>query len=98
MRTGKPSARDTTSLLRLDSHQCGTQSGHTAIARSIATNGRTHQRGISAHQFASDWPRKATLTGSRPGREKADRLDDRPTASWWWRPYDAHRPALHAPR
>ena len=34
-------AREATSLLRFDSHQCGTQSGHTAMASSMATNGST---------------------------------------------------------
>jgi hypothetical protein len=40
-RIGTPSTAETITLLRFASHQCGTQSGHTAIARSMATNGIT---------------------------------------------------------
>ncbi len=39
--TGNPSTAETISLLRLASHQCGTRSGQTAMASSMATNGRT---------------------------------------------------------
>ena len=38
---GKAQAAEARSLLRFDSHQCGTQSGHTAMASSMAKNGST---------------------------------------------------------
>src|SRR3990172_3613930 len=47
-RIGSPSSTATIPLLRFDSHQCGTQSGQTAIASSIATNGTTVYTGSAA--------------------------------------------------
>src|SRR4030095_5897551 len=68
---GRPSKRETTSLLRLDSHQCGTQSGNTAIARSIATKGATVKSGnapvaIRAEALPTGWRASRTSLQDRP--------------------------------
>src|SRR5438045_2574159 len=48
MSTGRPRMAATASLWRFDSHQCGIQSGHTAIASSMSAKGSTLEIGGAA--------------------------------------------------